>query len=91
MAQKFLKSIKILTLNDNFEGLPGATELEQSSHETLDHLAHLSCVRVLNSQQFKNSGAKRFGTLPKKINVTKLHINNPKFQFQYASCICMCA
>ena len=56
--------VEILTLNRNFEGILRATELEQSSKETLDYMAHLTWIQVLKSNWFRISVLKRFGTLP---------------------------
>ena len=61
-------------------------ELEQSSKETLDYMAHLTWIRVLKSNWFGKSVLKRFGTLPKKNLVYKIDIC---FHFQYGLCICM--
>ena len=60
-----------LTLNCYFEGLIQATELKQSSKETLDYMAHLVLVwiRVLKSNWFRKSVLKQFGTMPKKPRV----------------------
>ena len=59
--------VEILTLNRNYEGIVRATELEQSSKETLDYVAHLTWIQVLKSNWFRKSVLKRFGTLPKKL------------------------
>ena len=56
--------VKFLTLNCNFEGLVSPTELEQSSSETLDYMAHLTLICVLKLNWFGKSVLKRFGTLP---------------------------
>ena len=59
--------IKFWTLNDNFEGLLSPTELEQSSSETLDYMAHLTWICPLKSNWFGKSVLKRFVTLPKNL------------------------
>ena len=61
------KMVKFLTLNGNFEGLLLATELKQSSSETLDYMARLTWNCVLKSKWFVKSVLKRFGTLPKNL------------------------
>ena len=38
----YSKKVEFLTINCIFEGLLSATELEQSSKETLDYVAHLT-------------------------------------------------
>ena len=38
--------VEILTLDCNFEGILRATELEQSSKETLDYMAHLTWIQL---------------------------------------------
>ena len=58
--------VEILTLNRNYEGIVRATELEQSSKETLDYMAHLTWIQVLKSNWLRKSVLKRFSTLPKK-------------------------
>ena len=58
--------VEILTLDCNFEGILRATELEQSSKEILDYMAHLMWIQVLKSNWFRKSFLKRFSTLPKK-------------------------
>ena len=83
--------MKFLTLNvGNFEGLAivSPTELEQSSSETLDYMAHLTWICVLKSNWFGKSVPKRFGTLPKNV-IHKLSKDVTCFQFQYGLCICM--
>ena len=58
--------VKFLTLNCNCEGLVSPTELEQSSSETLDYMAHLALICALNYKLnwFEKSVLKQFGTLP---------------------------
>ena len=58
---KCSKMVKFWTLNGIIRSLLQATELEQSSQETLDYMAYLIWIRVLISQ-IENL---RFGTLPK--------------------------
>ena len=60
----YSKKVEFLTINCIFEGLLSATELEQSSKETLDYVAHLTWIHVSNSQRFRKTVLKRFGTLP---------------------------
>ena len=55
----------MVKLNANFEGLLSPTELEQSSSETLDYIAHLTWNCVLKSNWFRKSVIKQFDTLPK--------------------------
>ena len=59
--------VKFLTLSSSFKGLLSPTELEQSSSETLDYMAHLTWNCVLKSNWFGKSVLKRFGTLPKNL------------------------
>ena len=42
-----------MTLNRNYEGIVRAMELEQSSKETLDYMAHLTWIQVLKSNWFR--------------------------------------
>ena len=52
MVEKFSKCskmVKFWTLNDIIGSLLQATELEQSSQETLDYMAYLTWIRVLKS------------------------------------------
>ena len=78
-----------MTLSGNFEGLLSVTELEQSSKETLNYITHLTRIYVPNSQRFRKSVLKQFGTLPKKTVFTKLSKDGTYFPFQYNSCIYM--
>ena len=60
-------------------------ELEQSSKEILDYMAHLMWIRVLESNWFRKSVLKRFGTLLKTPCVQNWYV----LLFQYGLCICM--
>ena len=51
-------------------------------------MAHLTWIRVLQSNSFRKSVLKRFGTLP-KMSCAKLSEDDTCFQFQYYLCICM--
>ena len=57
--------VEILTLNRNYEGIVRGMELERSSKETLDYVAHLTWIQVLKSNWLRKSVLKRFGTFPK--------------------------